>query len=319
MRQAPDTSTAILIAAYNASATLERAVRSALAQPEVARVVVIDDASTDRTLALAGGLAEQDPRLQVLRQEVNAGPAAARNAGLAVVREAWVGVLDADDYLLEGRVGRLLEMAGEADFAADVLLRSNGVDGVGEPADWMGESEAPRTISLAEFLEGNLGQAGRPLDLGFVKPLMRRAFLEAHALRYRQALRLGEDYELYARALALGARFVMTPATGYVSVERCDSLSKNHSELDLQRLRDCDDDLACIRPLTPAEAHALQRHRSSVDCRLQWRLLINAVKARDARAALATFHTPETSVYLTARLAEQAWLRSVGRLVRRGP
>ncbi|NIR58966.1 MAG: hypothetical protein GWO02_05315, partial [Gammaproteobacteria bacterium] len=60
-------------------------------------------------------------------------------------------------------------------------------------------------------------------------------------------------------------------------------MSRKHSEDDLRRLRDCDDALARIRPLSPSERRALARHASSVDCRLQWRLLINAVKARDLR------------------------------------
>jgi succinoglycan biosynthesis protein ExoU len=44
---------AIVIAAYNAEATIARAIRSALAQPEVGEVCVVDDASTDATSEVA--------------------------------------------------------------------------------------------------------------------------------------------------------------------------------------------------------------------------------------------------------------------------
>jgi succinoglycan biosynthesis protein ExoU len=130
-------------------------------------------------------------------------------------------------------------------------------------------------------------------------------------------MRLGEDYEFYARALALGARFLVGGAAGYVSVERPGSLSKDHGELDLQRLRDCDLSLGKIRPMTPAERRALRRHWTSVDCRLQWRRLISAVKANDAAAALSTFRSPQTTLFLSARLAEQAWLRGTAALLGR--
>ena len=100
---------------------------------------------------------------------------------------------------------------------------------------------------------------------------------------------------------------------GYVSVERPGSLSKEHGEIDLLRLRDCDDYLRSLRNYSSAEQRALQRHWTSVDCRLQWRRLISAVKARDVPQALSAFHTPDTTFYLAARLAEQAWLRSIGR------
>ena len=65
-------SAAILIAAYNAGATLPRAIASALAEPEVSQVVVIDDASEDETLAHAEAAAAADPRVTVVTQKLNA-------------------------------------------------------------------------------------------------------------------------------------------------------------------------------------------------------------------------------------------------------
>jgi succinoglycan biosynthesis protein ExoU len=146
-------------------------------------------------------------------------------------------------------------------------------------------------------------------ELGFIKPLMRRQFLEAHHIRYREHMRLGEDFELYARALALGARLLLVPAQGYVSVMRPGSLSGRHTEQDLLHLRDCGDPLAAL-PLGAADRDALRQHYLSVDCRLQWRLLILAVKKRDPRAALAAFLRPwPVPRYLLRQLASQCFLR----------
>jgi succinoglycan biosynthesis protein ExoU len=248
----------------------------------------------------------------VITRSANAGPAAARNAAIDATTCPWVGVLDADDYLLEGRTSALLEHAEDADLIADVLLRIPDRDDHASPRPcWPAQGEAPIAVDLETFVRGNLTLAHKGLELGYLKPMMRRSFLTRHRLRYRTDLRLGEDYELYARALALGGRFFIVRAGGYVSVEREGSLSRKHSEEDLRRLRDCDDELERIRPLSPRERHALRRHASSVDCRLQWRLLINAVKARDLRASLETFRSPATALYLAARLGEQAWLRSL--------
>jgi succinoglycan biosynthesis protein ExoU len=309
------TATAILIAAYNGEATIARAIESALAQPEVAEVCVIDDASTDRTAEIARAWAVKDTRVIVRALSSNAGPAAARNVGLDATTSPWIGILDADDYFLEGRIAKVLAQSGGADFVADALLRvADGASPERAAAAWAGQT---RSISLTEFVLGNLGQSNGPLDLGFIKPLMRRDFLHAHGLSYRDPMRLGEDYELYARALALGARLVLTGPAGYVSVEREGSLSRSHSETDLQNLRDCDTALAEIATLTSEEKRALARHWTSVDCRLQWRRLISAVKARNVAAALATFHTPAAALFLTQRLAEQAWLRSRARIARR--
>jgi len=297
---------AVVIAAYNAGATLERAIGSALAQPQTAEVCVVDDASLDATLALAQAWSVRDGRVCTYGSTVNGGPGAARNLAIANSRAPWIAVIDADDYILPGRFATLLGAAGEADFVADALIRTpQGV----EP-DVSLQAFQAETLSFEAFVLGNLGRSRGPLDLGFLKPLMRRTFLEAHGLRYQSALRLGEDYEFYARALALGARFLVGNPAGYVSIERPGSLSKDHSERDLELLRDCDRALAQIRTLTAAESRALARHWASVDCRLQWRRLISAVKANDLGAALSTFRTPETAIYLAGKLSEQVWRRS---------
>jgi len=309
----PEAGVCVIVAAYNAQATIGRAVRSALRQHEVSEVYVIDDASDDATIATAAACDDGDGRLVILRQPANHGPAAARNLALNLTTSAWVCVLDADDYFLPGRVARLLADVGDADLVADALIRTRETSPtlVTHPSTPAG---VPQTIDLEAFVLGNISREGRPRqELGFIKPLMRTAFLRQHGLAYDERLRLGEDYEFYARALARGARMVLLPPRGYVAVERPDSLSGRHSEEDLRRLRDTGPGLTGSKPLSAGERRALRRHAASVDRRLQWRLMINAVKARDLPAALRTFTSWEVGSYLVARLAEQAWLRSVGR------
>lgn len=310
----PDTATAILIAAYNAEATLERAVTSALAQPEAAEICIVDDASTDATAALARALAAREARVSVHVLTLNGGPSVARNLAITSTSSPWLTILDADDYMADGRLAALHALSSDADFVADVLIRTP----FGEEPRWKRSALRPQALSFTNFVRGNLGGAGA-LDLGFMKPLMRRAFLNAHDLRYQAAMRLGEDYELYARALAQGARFVTCGEAGYVSVERPGSLSKDHSERDLQLLRDCDDGVGAVRTFTPEERHALRQHWQSVDRRLQWRRLITAVNTRDAGMALSAFHSFDAATYLVGKLAEQAWLRGTGRGPHRPP
>lgn len=301
--------TAIIIAAFNAEGELARAVTSALAQPEAAEVAIVDDGSSDATLAIARQLAGTDSRVKVLALPENRGPSAARNAAIRATTSPWIGVLDADDYLLPGRLARLHRHSASADFVADALIRTCTPAEPVVPATHF----APAAMDLKTFVRGNLTAAHGSLELGFLKPIMRRSFLTQHGLSYREDMRLGEDYLLYAEALAFGARFLAGGAAGYVSVERDGSLSKDHGEADLQRLRDCDAHLHSVRPLSAAEARALSRRWRSVDCRLQWRRLISAVKTRDVKAALGTFHAPHATLYLGARLGEEAWRRSIGR------
>src|SRR5262245_43042967 len=76
---------AIVIAAWRASATVGRAVASALAQRETAEVVVVDDASNDGGATLAAARAADDGsgRLKVIELAANGGPSRARNVAIA--------------------------------------------------------------------------------------------------------------------------------------------------------------------------------------------------------------------------------------------
>lgn len=99
----------ILIPAYNAAPYLSRSVESALAQTYGnVEVVVVDDGSTDETLAVANRLASQDGRIRVLHQD-NKGPAEARRTAFHAASGDYIAYLDADDELLPGTVAFLYD------------------------------------------------------------------------------------------------------------------------------------------------------------------------------------------------------------------
>jgi glycosyltransferase involved in cell wall biosynthesis len=88
----------IVIPCFNASQELRGAVQSILDQGLAAtEIIIVDDQSTDDSVAVAEDLAARHPEVRVIRQPANAGPAAARNAGLRVARGRYIGFLDADD------------------------------------------------------------------------------------------------------------------------------------------------------------------------------------------------------------------------------
>lgn len=87
----------VIVAAYNAEAHLEQTCRSALSQTHRhLELIVVDDGSTDSTVAIVERLAAADSRVRLIGQP-NGGVAAARNAGIAVARGAFIAPLDADD------------------------------------------------------------------------------------------------------------------------------------------------------------------------------------------------------------------------------
>jgi succinoglycan biosynthesis protein ExoU len=304
----------VLIPALNRSDTIERAVASALAQPEVRAVIVIDDGSTDDTAARAEQVAAESGRVVVRRLASNCGPSAARNRALEISKAPWVAVLDADDFLLPGRIGKMLCLADDWDFVADDILRVPASRvGSEDPRPLMFDgSFRPWRLDFATFVLGNSGRRGRTgKEFGFLKPLMRRSFLDCHQLRYDERLCLGEDYALYAHALARGAKFLIMPASGYVSVTRTDSLSARHSKLHLERYRDADVELGKLPGISDGDRKALRQHYRGVDSRVQWINLIEAVKSRSLARLLSPFlRSSVVSLFLARKLYEEIYQRT---------
>jgi glycosyltransferase involved in cell wall biosynthesis len=101
----------VVISTYNRSRLVLRAVASVLAQEGVdLEVVVVDDGSSDDTLAVLGQL--DDPRLRVVERP-NGGFSAARNSGIAAATRDWVTFLDDDDTALPGWLACLAGLVGE--------------------------------------------------------------------------------------------------------------------------------------------------------------------------------------------------------------
>lgn len=87
----------IVIPAFNANSTIVRAVNSVLQQTYTQwRLIIVDDGSTDNTLACVLDLSKKDERITIICQE-NLGVAAARNRGVQSSETDYVAFLDADD------------------------------------------------------------------------------------------------------------------------------------------------------------------------------------------------------------------------------
>ena len=109
----------VIIPAYNAEHTLEKAVTSAASQTyENLEILVVNDGSTDGTLALAERLAGKDSRIRVLDRK-NGGVSRARNEGLLAAAGEDITFLDADDWMEPSMIRTLEEVKEEqqADIA----------------------------------------------------------------------------------------------------------------------------------------------------------------------------------------------------------
>ena len=112
----------ILIPAFNAEEWIASTIRSALKQTwERKEIIVVDDGSTDRTLAIAREF-ESDGVLVV--EQKNQGASTARNKAFSLSHGDFIQWLDADDILGPDKIRRQLEALGPT-TGGRILLSSS--------------------------------------------------------------------------------------------------------------------------------------------------------------------------------------------------
>jgi glycosyltransferase involved in cell wall biosynthesis len=114
----------ILIPAFNAQEWIADTLRSAVAQTWPRKeIIVVNDGSTDQTLAVATRFESQGVRVHT---QSNQGAAAARNAAFSLSQGDYIQWLDADDLLSDDKIARQVAVLGECRGQRTVLSSSWG-------------------------------------------------------------------------------------------------------------------------------------------------------------------------------------------------
>lgn len=214
----------VIIPSYDQSPYLREAIESALDQTVKAEVIVIDDGSTDDSLAITKSY---EPRLKVISQ-VNKGLASARNTGIMNATGDYVLPLDADDFLERECIERITEYAEMTD--ADVVAPSLRCFGLGDAVTIL--IPEPK---LEDFKIGN--------RLSYCSAIKRSVLLEVGGYSPRMdALGGYEDYHLWINLLIRGKRIVTIPEPLMCYRIKEQSMiteaKKNHSQLMAQIYKD---------------------------------------------------------------------------------
>jgi len=152
----------IVVVTHNALPWVEQCLESTRGE----QTIVVDNSSTDGTVDV---VRELFPEARILERE-NRGLAAGWNAGIAASSSRYVLILNADAWLTEDSLGRLVAFADKHPEAAVVGPRLSNPDGTlqrsvrGVPTLWRLATEyfflrklAPRTHLLNAFYAGNFG------------------------------------------------------------------------------------------------------------------------------------------------------------------
>lgn len=247
-------------------------------------LILVDDCATDRSLDHALSAAAGDPRVRVVRHDVNRGLSEARNSGMAAARGTYVTFQDPDDEAFPDFLDTFARAIGECDpdivIAGLVEARHDGEDVIVDERALVPEAtmaEGPREVASLLL----------PLEtmtlLGYVNnKCFRRSLLEG--LAFDGSISLSEDFFLSVAAMARARRVAVVDRAVYRYDRRpAGSLTgRFHGDYyAIHRRR-----IACLRDLL-AERGLLDEGARSRLGALFGRYIVSALMRNvDARAAM---------------------------------
>lgn len=204
----------VVVPVYNAELFLQRCVESILEHDEVGEILLIEDSSTDNSLALCRNLEKESDRVHLCTHPGggNRGAGETRNLGMRNARFQYLAFLDADDFYLSSRFANLSYLKENPEV--DGVYHSVGTHYYNEQAKkdhfirvTRAGSHNPDVTGLTTRCPGSqlfetlvLGQAGW-LHLDGLT--IRRTLLEKSGY-FDPSLRIGQDTDFILRCSYFG-------------------------------------------------------------------------------------------------------------------
>ncbi len=202
MRQNLAPKISIIMPCHNAAYYVAEAIGSVRRQTLTEwELIVVDDGSSDASLAIVSQLAQQDRRIRLLRQK-NQGPYPARNLGLKHARGESVAFLDADDWWDKAFLAKM----HDALAASGADLAYCGWHNVAESGPNRPPYVPPDYLEETDFWPRLLKSCPWPIHAA----LTRRQILEAVGGFSSYAF-TSMDYDLWLKIAALTRRWARVP------------------------------------------------------------------------------------------------------------
>ena len=277
----------IVIPVYNAEPYLPICLDSLLSAeiPDL-ELILIDDGSTDGSLALCCRYSDRYAQIRVYHQD-NAGPSKARNFGLENSHGQYISFFDADDVIDTAALQKTVEQLRHTDIelmASDFSrIARNGC--VLDRIRQIGDSAEP--ICDSSYLIHFLSDGERVWNVW--RYFFRRSFLLANEIRFLEGYDCAEDMEFMVRVLSCVKRpaFFHNPYYSYC-VHYGDTLTQRYT---VKRIQD-------LASMLTISAEHLEGRKDSVSTLLRDKLvkefllnlsLLSEVPPSECRAALSAY------------------------------
>ncbi|MFZ4115134.1 MAG: glycosyltransferase [Chthoniobacterales bacterium] len=256
----------VLMTVFNAEEYLAASIESICNQTfDDWEFLIVDDASTDRSLQIVEEYALKDQRLRVIRNKINKGQTACLNQGLSEARGKWIARQDADDLSLPTRLEQQIQsvthhpnlvLVGTCGFIIDAHDRL------------MGLLDVPLRHEII-YWSAAIANPFLHTSVLFQTDVVR--FLGGYDTTYR----IAQDYDLWGRLMAAGydTKNLSERLICYRHVNH--SLSKGNQQQTLQEISRVSERLAeetFRETLSHEERVLLQGWRSSQKRTAFWKL-----------------------------------------------
>jgi len=194
----------IVMPCYNSIETLAQALDGVLALDYAEyELIVVDDCSTDDSLAVLRRYAEAHPLIRVFRLERNGGVQGARDFGARQARFGWIASTDSDAVVPRDWLSRAARNFADADLVAGVFLS--------RPETWIEKSLDSMSLNRQQSFS-RFDRTTTRVDpyAGGANMFFTKAVFEAVG-GYDQRFRAGEDLLLVAKAIEAGYRLSFDP------------------------------------------------------------------------------------------------------------
>lgn len=202
----------VILIGYNDGARMVRALDSIRQQTlRSIEIIVVDDASTDATSEIVASVAENDPRVRLIRRTENSGGCSApRNDGLRASRAPWVMFCDSDDEYERHACANLLTAA--QDWDADVVCGTAVRHDVRKDTDKPWRPELHHRDRVVDSLQA---EPDLLYDTISVNKIYRRSMLVENGIEFPPGL-LFEDQVFTLRCYLAARRIGIVQASVYI-------------------------------------------------------------------------------------------------------
>lgn len=215
----------IIVPVYNQEAYIGECLDSVLAQTlSDYEIIIIDDGSSDGSASVCGAYAAKDDRIRVIRQE-NAGPSAARNAGVKAASGDYLIFLDGDDMLACGAlaaVNESIERNSEPDLIVCRIDRFT--EDVNNTIPLDGVDELPDCGSGDE-LAGHVLNKHNKYSISPCRYAIKRSMYERAGLEFKPGLK--QEDELFSPLLIAASESFAVCRGGFYLYRRLEASRNN--------------------------------------------------------------------------------------------